>query len=850
MSSFELGEAFVRVRPDTDRFESDAKRGIGGALSNVFSGSAMMGSLDSLGGAINKTIVGAFAVASAAGGALVAKAFGGGLKRVLDTEDATIAFQQMGLSVQDIDRVLSGVDRTFDGTPFANPDGFNISAQLLASGRALEDVERDLLGIANVTSQTLDKDLNRTSETFLKVAATGRVYARDLNSLAMQGIPIRNILADALGVTTEELNDMVSAGEVTFDMMMDAVNATERFDGAAQAMGSSTRGAFANVMTGVSRLGESFLGPLFGQNGYMVQSLQAIRNALRAATPYADALGERFANWLGPKMKGVVEGIGPFILGLQGIRQQVDPLTGQLDQVGGRAHEFGLAVRGVIDQVREAVSWVRNWVQDNPKLTGAIGTAIPIVMGLASVINAVRFAFLLLIRATPLGMVMALVTGLTYAWQNSETFRNIVTGAFEAVQRVISTVVEFIGGLIERVVGWFQGLGQSSEDSTSWIGQTWEQLMGIFGQVGEVLGLMWDHFQESFALIRELLTGFFDWSAPFWEAAWEGIKATFEYIWEVIKSTITVVLDVISGLLEVFLGVITGDWERAWEGILSIFTGVWEHGQRVFAAGLNFMKRILSAALNFIRSIWSGAWNWLQGFNNRIMSAIRNAISSAFNSIRNTVRSIVNGIRSIISTVFNGIRNLMRSAANSARSAVLSAFNAMRNGVRSRVNSLLTFVRGIPRRILSALGNVGRLLYNAGRNILRGLVNGIRSLARAPVNAVRNVVSSVRRLLPFSPAKEGPFSGKGAPEESGRAIIGDLIKGIRGSERELRGALSGVLGDGLNPRVGMGAGVGGGAGTQVTIDKVEIAAKDVREMNDVIDFFEKVKVTARAGALT
>src|SRR5690606_34682349 len=51
-------------------------------------------------------------------------------------------------------------------------------------------------------------------------------------------------------------------------------------------------------------------------------------------------------------------------------------------------------------------------------------------------------------KANPIGLVIGLlaglVAGLTYAWKNSETFRNIVTKVWERVKSVVSAVV-----------GWF-----------------------------------------------------------------------------------------------------------------------------------------------------------------------------------------------------------------------------------------------------------------------------------------------------------------------------------------------------------------------------------------------------------
>jgi TP901 family phage tail tape measure protein len=48
-------------------------------------------------------------------------------------------------------------------------------------------------------------------------------------------------------------------------------------------------------------------------------------------------------------------------------------------------------------------------------------------------------------------------------------------------------------------------------------------------------------------------------------------------------------------------------------------------------------------------------------------------------------------------------------------------------------------------------------LFSAGRKILSTLVEGIKSFANKPVETLKGIVQKMRNLLPFSPAKEGPF---------------------------------------------------------------------------------------------
>jgi len=82
-------------------------------------------------------------------------------------------------------------------------------------------------------------------------------------------------------------------------------------------------------------------------------------------------------------------------------------------------------------------------------------------------------------------------------------------------------------------------------------------------------------------------------------------------------------------------------------------------------------------------------------------------------------------------------------------------------------------------RALGFLGNMWNVMWNAGSNLISGLASGISSGFSRARDAVINGMSAIRRLLPFSPAKEGPFSGAGWTLYSGRSMMEGLAQGIK-----------------------------------------------------------------------
>jgi tape measure domain-containing protein len=179
-----------------------------------------------------------------------------------------------------------------------------------------------------------------------------------------------------------------------------------------------------------------------------------------------------------------------------------------------------------------------------------------------------------------------------------------------------------------------------------------------------------------------------------------------------------------------------------------------------------------------------------------------NDLKAAFNSAREAlephmpvlkeVAKIIGGV--VIFAIINFIAQLTAVIVISARvigwiakiisffislaSTTIQNMKRFASAVATAVTAVINFFRFLPARILGALGNLGNLLSNAGRSIMQGLVNGIKSMASAPVNALRSVVGNMRNLLPFSPAKEGPFSGRGWVAYSGQSIAEGLASGL------------------------------------------------------------------------
>lgn len=271
------------------------------------------------------------------------------------------------------------------------------------------------------------------------------------------------------------------------------------------------------------------------------------------------------------------------------------------------------------------------------------------------------------------------------------------------------------------------------------------------------------------------------------------------------------VFDILGGLINFLVGVFTGDWEKAWDGlvqvadgVVSILTGI---VQFLWRTVQNYFKNGGQQVLNAVRDWWTGVTTQFTQFQARIIQGIASWIIGLvlrFINLRNQVIANVRGLWSVAGSLF--------------RLGVRTVGDFVRNGL----SSVLTYFRNLPGQIVRAIGNLGSLLYDAGQNIVQGLIDGIFSMIGSLASAASNLAGTIRDYLPFSPAKVGPLSGTGSPDNSGRQIAQMVADGILANVNAPANAMSRALAPLVAPATAARTGADGvgvrGAG--VTVNQI------------------------------
>lgn len=339
---FELGPAFVQLIPSMRGAEKAVEREL--ASINVSGATSRWGSTitSALGGAFQTAAkVGVTSIA-AVGASIAGLAIKGGIERALSIENAEAKLTGLGHSAESVSAIMGNALTSVKGTAYGLGDAATVAAGLVASGvQSGAELEGVLKTVAD-TAQISGKSMTDVGAIFGSVAARGKLQGDDLLQLTSAGVPALQFLSEQLGVTSAEVSEMVSKGQVDFATFATAMQ--NGLGGAALAAGETFQGAWANVQAALSRSGAALMTPI-------LEGLRVVFVALAPVIDQATAALQPFAEWLGEKVGAaaqyVAEWLGTVDFSTMGADLQASLGGIDLESITAAFQNFGQTVSGV-----------------------------------------------------------------------------------------------------------------------------------------------------------------------------------------------------------------------------------------------------------------------------------------------------------------------------------------------------------------------------------------------------------------------------------------------------------------------------------------------------------------------
>lgn len=217
---------------------------------------------------------------------------GGGVRRAQNIENAHFQLQGLLKDEEKVQAVMDDAMYSVDGTAYAYDEAAKAASQFAASGlEAGEDMRKALRAITGVAAMT-NSEYESISQIFTTVAGNGRLMGDQLLQLSSRGMNAAATLATYLGKSEQEVRDMVSAGEISFQMFSDAMD--DAFGEHAKKANETFTGAMSNVKAALARIGAKFVSPLIVQNGALVQFFNTLRQRVNDINSHIDPMANAF----------------------------------------------------------------------------------------------------------------------------------------------------------------------------------------------------------------------------------------------------------------------------------------------------------------------------------------------------------------------------------------------------------------------------------------------------------------------------------------------------------------------------------------------------------------------------
>lgn len=529
-----------------------------------------------------------------------------------------------------------------------------ISSVVNAYGEEVVDATQasDLMFTAVKLGKTDFEQLSRSLFQVAPIAASMDVAFSDvtasLATLTAQGVPT-SVAATQMKAAISELGKEGTKASDAFEQMTgqsfqefianegDLVGAFTAMKEGADAAGQSVLDSFGSIEAGQAVLaltadgGEAFASAL-EEMGSSAGATEGAFNTME------DSVSRDFA-----KLKASLEVL---LIDLGGklapaIEKVVEFAQELIDAFGKK----GLA--GVAELLRKKLKPVETWMKRNKPIIAAVATVIGVVLVGAIYSLIASFVALLSPFVLVAAALAAIAAGVVYAYENFETFRNIVDTVIDGVQAAFSWFMEHgvpilkdfaqtVYDVAVDVLTFFQGLYTSLKPVFGFIFGLYKDL---FGKLGEAKDKVWTVIQAIFGFFKTL----YDKISPYiadivtlYLSIYTGLYNQKEKVWGVIQSVIGFFtglkdgikdeLDKIGGFINSMVVTINGIPNR----LLNLASRIKDKFVDVGSSILDGIKDGIGAAGSFVADFAKGLGNSIIGWLNfNVIGGINRAIPNS-----------------------------------------------------------------------------------------------------------------------------------------------------------------------------------------------------------------------------
>ncbi|AOT24429.1 tail length tape measure protein [Propionibacterium phage Doucette] len=725
--ALDLGTAWVQVSPSFRGFASTVNREVGSAVGGAFKSAAKVGTT-------------AIATIGAAVGGLALK---GGIDRALSIEQAQAKLKGLGHDAGSITEIMNDALASVKGTAFGLGDAATVAASMSAAGVKSGAQMTGVLKTVADTAQISGRSLTDIGAIFGSVAARGKLQGDDMLQLMSSGVPVLQFLSDQLGVTTADVSDMVSKGQIDFATFSAAMQ--KGLGGAALAGGETFTGAMANVRAALSRLGEAAAKPaLDGLRNVFNALIPVIDKVTNALKPVFDMLGSKIAQASQSAASAIgalsskLDGIGKIDLSglagpLVGLMPIIGALSGQLGSLLGGIPVVGQAFAGITGPVGLAAGVLVEIVAASSSLRQALGTLVGVVgsqlSGVMTGIVAVFAGFRSVLGAV--GDVLA--PFVDRAADAANVVLPLLGGALSAAGGILQSFAGFIdrnhvaisilaGAVVAAAASWkvYTGAQDLARLATTKLGLATTVLKGKLSTMGAAFKA------NPFGVILMAISA---------------LVGAFSIAYQSSETFRNGVQGILGSLAPVF------------SSLMGTLSGLFQQVAGAVGPVLSSIVSTLSSVFSAIGPVLSQ----LAGTIGSVFSAIGPALASVFGSIGSVLASVFSGVMSVVAPMLTALQPLFTQLSASAGEigaafgpvgqALSSSFQQVGDALAPLLPMLGQQFGAILSQLAAALAPVMGQLLAAAAQVLPTLAQAFGQVAGVLAGSLGQALTQIAPLI-------------------------------------------------------------------------------------------------------
>ena len=364
-------------------------------------------------------------------------------------------------------RVMAQIREDAARTPFDVDSLTQANQMLIAAGISSDQAREDVLNLANAIAATGggSAELSRMASNLQQIQNTGKATAMDIRQFANAGINIYGLLADSMGVTSEEAAQMDVTYEQLAAALAHAAEAGGKYEGALEAQSQTFAGRISTLKDNATQLAGALTEDLFAKlsEGALPMVMDWVATLLEAAqTGGIEGALSAAGDILGGIVQGITDNL-PTILpaAMNIITTLLEGLIRHVPNIVTAGINLLVALaRGLIDALPHLVDMIpviigallQTIIQNLPVLISA-GIQLLLALG-KGLIQAIPQLLLMLPR-----IIMEIVGAFTTVdWRSIGTnivqgIWNGITGLWDGLVNAVKQGVENLWNSAKRALG-------------------------------------------------------------------------------------------------------------------------------------------------------------------------------------------------------------------------------------------------------------------------------------------------------------------------------------------------------------------------------------------------------------